>query len=74
MLHLDTNVVIAHFRGDQQVTERLSRAIPAVEVSSLVVAELCYGAVAAADPVRARRKLDEFLPGVMVVPFDVAAA
>ena len=74
MLHLDTNVVIEHFRGDRQVTERLAQAIPSVEVSSLVVAELNYGARAAADPILAQRKLDEFLPSLMVVPFDVAAA
>jgi tRNA(fMet)-specific endonuclease VapC len=74
MLHLDTNVVIAHFRGDRQVTERLAKALPSVEVSSVVVAELIYGAHSADDPILARKKLDQFLPSVGVVPFDLAGA
>jgi len=74
MLHLDTNVVIAHFRGDLQVTERLAQALPGVELSALVVAELIYGVHSAANPILARRKLDELLSSLTVVPFDIAAA
>jgi len=74
MLHLDTNIVVAHLRGDPIVTQRLAQALPSVEVSSLVVGELIYGAFVSADPVRARAKLDEFLSSLSVLPFATAAA
>ena len=74
MLHLDTNIAVAHLRGDPYVTRRLAEALPSVEVSSLVVAELIYGTCASAYPTLARAKLDDFLPSMLVVPFDVAAS
>lgn len=57
-----------------QVTERLAQALPGVELSALVVAELIYGVHSAANPILARRKLDELLSSLTVVPFDIAAA
>ena len=73
MHHLDTDVVIALLRGDRTVAERLKAITPAAEISSLVLAELIYGALAAQDPAQARRRLDRFLPSLRVVPFDSAA-
>lgn len=74
MLHLDTNIAVAHLRGDPYVTRRLAEALPSVAVSSLVVAELIYGAFISVDPVRARSKLDELLSSLSVLPFEAAAA
>jgi tRNA(fMet)-specific endonuclease VapC len=74
MLHLDTNIAVAHLRGDPYVTRRLAEALPSVEVSSLVVAELIYGAFVSADPIRARAKLDALLSSLSVLPFDTVAA
>jgi tRNA(fMet)-specific endonuclease VapC len=74
MHHLDTDVVIALLRGNHTVAERLKAVTPAAEISSLVLAELIYGALAAQDPVQARRRLDRFLPSLGIVPFDSAAA
>lgn len=56
------------------MTRRLAEALPSVEVSSLVVAELIYGAFVSADPIRARAKLDELLSSLSVLPFDTVAA
>ncbi len=74
MLHLDTNIAVAHLRGDPFVTERLAQALPAVELSSLVVAELRYGVHTSVDPLLAKSKLDEFLTTMSVIPFDATAA
>jgi len=74
MLHLDTDIAIAHLRGDPIVTQRLAQALPAVGISSLVVAELRYGVYASSDPILAKSKLDEFLSSLSVIPFDAPAA
>ena len=74
MLHLDTSIAVAHLRGDPQVTKRFLQALPLVEVSSVVVAELTYGVYASIDPPRARAQFENFLSTVSVIPFDTAAA
>jgi tRNA(fMet)-specific endonuclease VapC len=43
---LDTNVVIAHFRNDPDLTTRL-RATPAIYLPWVVLGELHYGALRA---------------------------
>lgn len=43
---LDTNVIVAHFRNDPDLTARL-RATPAIYVPYVVLGELLYGALRA---------------------------
>ncbi|HLE28438.1 MAG TPA: PIN domain-containing protein [Anaerolineales bacterium] len=44
MRHLDTSVVIDYLRGNQTLAARLVAYLPEVAISSLVLAELLYGA------------------------------
>ena len=44
MILLDTNVVIAFFNGNQIILERIRSGINQIALSTLVVAELDYGA------------------------------
>ncbi len=44
MHHLDTNIIIAYLNGNQKVAERLKAHLPELAMSSLVLAELRYGA------------------------------
>jgi predicted nucleic acid-binding protein len=46
MILLDTNVVIAFFNGNQEVLKRIQAEIGRIALSTLVVAELDYGAKA----------------------------
>jgi predicted nucleic acid-binding protein len=44
MIMLDTNVVVAFLNGDKSILKRISDEIDRIALSSLVVAELDYGA------------------------------
>ena len=44
MILLDTNVVVAFLNGDKSVLKRIRGEIDKIALSSLVVAELDYGA------------------------------
>ena len=46
MILLDTNVVIAFFNGNKTVLERIQAQIDRITLSTLVIAELDYGAKA----------------------------
>ena len=46
MRHLDTNTVIAYLNGNQVVAARLKLYVPDIAASTLVLAELLYGALA----------------------------
>jgi tRNA(fMet)-specific endonuclease VapC len=74
MYHLDTDTVIEILHGDANVTRRLVVATPDVSISSIVLAELIYGAAAAAKPLAARQRLDRFLSSLDIVPFNSAAS
>lgn len=74
MILLDTNVVVAHLKGDARVTARLADQIQDVAVPALVVAELDYGAKASARVSENLARLNTFLTSVEIVPFDDAAA
>jgi tRNA(fMet)-specific endonuclease VapC len=72
---LDTSVIVAVLRRDAALTKRLTAEHPDdVGVPSLVVAELAYGAMRSADPVRADVVWRAFVEPFEVVPFDGAAA
>jgi tRNA(fMet)-specific endonuclease VapC len=73
---LDTNTIIRYLNGRApNVRVRLS-AIPLTElaVSTIVVAELRYGAAKSMNPVKALATQDQLLSLVDIIPFDQAAA
>jgi len=57
---LDTSVIIAHFRADAAVTERLESE-DLLCVSAVAVGELYYGAYRAPDSKQARQRIRSFL-------------
>ena len=73
---LDTSIcidMIRHPAGD--LVKRLA-ACPedSVGISSVTLAELCYGAVRSANPSRNAQAVAQFVSDLMVVPFDGQAA
>ena len=74
MILLDTNVVIAFFNGNQEVLKRIQAKIGRIALSSLVVAELDYGAKASQKAKVNIEKLHRFVDIVQVVPFDLECA
>jgi len=74
MILLDTNVVIAFFNGNQEVLKRIQAEIGRIALSTLVVAELDYGAKASQKAKENIEKLHRFVDIVQVVPFDLDCA
>jgi tRNA(fMet)-specific endonuclease VapC len=74
MILLDTNVVIAFFNGNQEVLKRIQAEIGRIALSTLVVAELDYGAKASQKAKENIEKLHRFVDIVQVVPFDLECA
>ena len=74
MILLDTNVVIAFFNGNQEVLEKIQADIGRIALSTLVVAELDYGAKASQKAKENIEKLHRFVDIVRVVPFDLECA
>ena len=74
MILLDTNVVIAFFNGNQAVLKRIQSEIGRIALSTLVVAELDYGAKASQKAKENIEKLHRFVDIVQVVPFDLESA
>ena len=74
MILLDTNVVVAFLNGDKSVLTRIQADIGKVALSTLVVAELDYGAKVSQKAKENLEKLYQFLNIVQVVPFDVECA
>ncbi len=74
MILLDTNVVIAFFNGNQKVLKRIQAEIGRIVLSTLVVAELDYGAKASQKAKENLEKLHRFVDIVRVVPFDLECA
>ena len=74
MILLDTNVVIAFFNGSKAVLERIHSEIDRIALSTLVVAELDYGAKASQKAEENLEKLHRFVDIVRVVPFDLECA
>ena len=63
---LDTSVVVAHFRKDESVTERM-RLADLLFVPLTVVGELYYGAFRASQPQKALERLRQFLSASVVL-------
>ncbi len=74
MILLDTNIVVAFLNGDNSILKRIKDEIDRIALSSLVVAELDYGAKASQRAKENLEKLYRFLDVVQVVPFDIECA
>ena len=74
MILLDTNVVIALFNGNQAALKMIQAAIGRIALSSLVVAELDYGAKASQKAKENIEKLHRFVDIIRVIPFDLECA
>jgi len=74
MILLDTNVAIAFFNGNKIVLQRIYADVDRIALSSLVVAELDYGAKASQKAKKNLEKLHRFVDIVQVVPFDIECA
>jgi tRNA(fMet)-specific endonuclease VapC len=73
---LDTNVCVDYLNGRYpSVTERIRRSSPAdLSISSIVVAELRYGADRSSSRHRNHRRLDVLTAEITCVDFDLEAA
>ncbi len=74
MILLDTNVVIAFLNGNKAIAERIEGNIDKIALSSLVVAELNYGAKASQHASHNLDKLARLLDVIRIVPFDAECA
>ena len=74
MILLDTNVVIAFFNGNKAVLKMIQSEIGRIALSTLVVAELDYGAKASQKAKENLEKLHRFVDIVRVIPFDLECA
>ncbi len=73
---LDTNICIYLIkRKPPEVLQRfISYAVGDIGVSSITVAELCYGVEKSGRPAQNRQALEQFLLPLVVMPFDDEAA
>ena len=74
MILLDTNVVVAFLNGDKSVLRRMRAEIDQVALSTLVVAELDYGAKVSQRSEENLEKLYRLVDMVHLIPFDVDCA
>ena len=74
MILLDTNIVIDYLNGKEPVTSRVIDRIGTIAVSTIVVAELDYGAKSSANSSKNLQNLYRFLDLVRIIPFDLASA
>ena len=66
---LDTSVVVEHFRGNLQVADTLETA-QVLFVPSVVVGELCYGALRSVQFEKRWQQILMFLQAVKIVSID----
>jgi len=74
MILLDTNVIVAFLNGDKSVLKRMRAEIDKVALSTLVVAELDYGAKVSQKSEENLEKLYRLVDIVRVIPFDIECA
>jgi predicted nucleic acid-binding protein len=60
MFLLDTNIIIAYFKGSHVVKEKIISNIEEIAISTIVVAELSYGAKSSQYPEKNLEKLSHF--------------
>lgn len=68
---IDTNVIIAFFKGESAISKKVLSTIDQIALSSLVVAELDYGAKASQKASENLIRLYKFIDLVDVIPFDL---
>lgn len=73
---LDTNTIIRYLNGRAPNIRSKLRATPFrdIGISTIVLAELRYGAAKGKTPTRTRAKQNQLLRQLTLVPFDEAAA
>jgi tRNA(fMet)-specific endonuclease VapC len=74
MILLDTDIVVAHFKGMPQVSERILSSLAEIAVPAIVLAELDFGAKASARSVENLERLYAFVQVVEVIPFEANCA
>jgi tRNA(fMet)-specific endonuclease VapC len=74
MWHLDSNVVIAFLSGSPTLKQPFSDCVGQMAISSLVLAELLFGARNSARPAANLIKLRSFSDLVNIVDFDPPCA
>ena len=74
MILLDTNVVVAFLNGDKSILKRIRVEIDEIALSTLVVAELDYGAKVSQRSEENLEKLYRLVDIVQVIPFDIECA
>jgi tRNA(fMet)-specific endonuclease VapC len=72
-LLLDSSIVIAHFRQDETVSEKIAAA-GVLYLPAIALGELHHGARRSQNPARNLEQLHAFLAGIVVLPVDAATA
>jgi predicted nucleic acid-binding protein len=68
---VDTDWIIDHFNGIEQITRMLDEKKPAgLAISVVPLAELYEGVLYSRDPTQSKAVLQRFLAGVSVLPID----
>lgn len=74
MILLDTNIVVAYLNGNEPIASKVVENINKISLSTLVVAELDYGAKASQNRLKNLSNLNSFIELVRIFPFDLACA
>lgn len=74
MHQLDTNIVVAYLRGNREIAERIEAKLPDVGISTIVLAELLFGAKSSARPDENTKSVRTLTGAVQVIDFDRMAA
>jgi tRNA(fMet)-specific endonuclease VapC len=74
MILLDTNIVVAYLNGNEPIATKVVDNVNKITLSTLVVAELDYGAKASQNSVKNLANLNRFIELVRIIPFDLACA
>jgi tRNA(fMet)-specific endonuclease VapC len=74
MFMLNTNIVIAFFNGEPSISEKILNNIDNIVLSSLVIAELDYGAKSSLMAIKNLEKLYNFVELIKIMPFDFECA
>ena len=74
MFLLDTNIIIAYFKGNHAIKDKIISNIEEIAVSTLVIAELNYGAKSSQYHEKNMEKLLRLLDIIQIIPFDLPCA
>jgi tRNA(fMet)-specific endonuclease VapC len=74
MILLDTNIVVAYLNGNEPIASKVVENINKISLSTLVVAELDYGAKASQNRLKNLSNLNSFIELVRIFPFDLVCA